>query len=276
MGATRERPPQGPGLVLAAILIAAAGIPEAGAWFRRAKARPETVQPGAPLAVDLGGRITMDFAWIEDLGGWAARCETTNDQYRRYRPRHSSGSYRGVSLDAGEQPVVSVPCADGMEGAEPFAEWLTARERDAGRLPPGYVFRLPTPGEWRLLARCGRDGRFPWGAEWPPTSGNYADWSARELFGPSQVVTNYEDGFAVTAPVRRSGENPWGLFGVGGNVWEWTYEPDAGLVTVLGGSWLDRNESYLEVGGHYRLSPRYHFEGLGFRLVLMPETSPDN
>ena len=43
-----------------------------------------------------------------------------------------------------------------------FAEWLTKRERNAGRLPKGYTYRLPNGWAWLTFARCGDRRKYPW------------------------------------------------------------------------------------------------------------------
>ena len=111
--------------------------------------------------------------------------EVTNAQFRCFRPGHRSPSYRGISLDSEEQPVVNVSYDD----AQAFVKWLSSRsaEREAGR-----EYRLPTEEEWEYAARGGDDRRFPWGDEWPPPAGsaNIADEAngARFQWGVCQRI----------------------------------------------------------------------------------------
>lgn len=117
-----------------------------------------------------------------------------------------------------DDPVVNVT----WEDAAAFCQWLTARERKAGRLTDKQRYRLPTDAEWSLAAGLGPErGRtpedrlqatvtWPWGYVWPPQpgDGNYA----AELEA---------DKFTNTSPVGSFKPNPHGLFDLGGNVWEW-------------------------------------------------------
>lgn len=207
---------------------------------------------------------------MEALDGWSSKYEITNAQYLLFRPRHISGQFRGRSLSRAQQPVVNVPYEDGMNGAVPFCRWLNERLRAMGRLPDGYEVRLPTEQEWIALARCGTDWSYPWGPTWPPTSGNYADESARLLFGEDALIPNYRDGFEVACEVEFSGSNAWGLYGMGGNVWEWTYDDKEFGHAIRGGSWIDRDPLFMRTEGGYVIPRSYRFEALGFRVVLMP------
>jgi len=155
-----------------------------------------------------------------------------------------------------------------QDEAVAFGEWLTRREREAGRLPDGFAYRLPSGDEWTVLAQCGDQREFPWGSQWPPRYGNYADMTARPLLGV--FIENYQDHFDVSCPVEASGSNTWGLCGVGGNVWEWTEESRGRLRLARGGSWEDYLEDFLTCSFRDELGASNRTFNVGFRMILGP------
>jgi len=212
-------------------------------------------------------RVGMEFVWIRAMKSWGGKYEVTNAEYREFRPNHSSGCFGGHTLNDDRQPVVSVSFADACE----YARWLTEHEREAGRLPEEHVYRLPSRGEWTLLAQCGTKYRsFPWGSGTVPEYGNYA--------GTESVLTDrrnedYTDAYVVTCPVERSGSNGWELHGVGGNARECTLRTsslDSGFDAWRGASW--RTSSALGVSTLFRLTTRSERRDPngGFRLILGP------
>ena len=68
--------------------------------------------------------------------------------------------------------------------------------------------RLPTEAEWEYAARAGRHQEFPWGDELP--SVQRANYSAGRV----------DD----TTPVGSYPPNPFGLYDMAGNVWEFTLD----------------------------------------------------
>jgi len=160
--------------------------------------------------------------------------EVSNDAFRRFQPRHSSGVAGHATLDTPDQPVVNVT----WEEAALYCNWLSGQ----AHLPPFYTtadgkvtgfnaastgYRLPTEAEWAWAARFqdnGRMLRFPWGKRMPPPagSGNYADRKARNIV--ATVIAGYDDGYPATAPLASFRPNGKGLFDLGGNAAEWVHD----------------------------------------------------
>jgi serine/threonine protein kinase/formylglycine-generating enzyme required for sulfatase activity len=124
------------------------------------------------------------------------------------------------SKQTGEHPVVCVSYLD----AEAFCVWLTKQDRATGNIPATASYRLPSDAEWSRA--CG-NGEFPWGETFPPGSqdGNYFGTEAMvgvlEGFSDGLGTAGRRDSAARTAAVGMFKENRFGLYDMGGNVWEW-------------------------------------------------------
>lgn len=160
--------------------------------------------------------------------------EVTNDEFRLYKSAHDSGSLQGKSLNNGKQPVANISWDD----AALYCNWLSQQES----LTPFYKvsngklsgfnsaaegYRLPTEAEWAWAARTISKSellKYPWGDKMPPAkkSGNYADSTATSLLG--KTIANYNDGFAVAAPIGSFAPNQKGLYDMGGNIAEWVHD----------------------------------------------------
>jgi formylglycine-generating enzyme len=121
--------------------------------------------------------------------------------------RHPLGPESSI---AGKEklPVVHVA----YEDAEAYAAW-------AGR-------RLPSEAEWEFAARGGLSGQlYPWGNDFT----REGQWMANSHQGHFPDHDSGADTFVGIAPVAQFPANGYGLYDVGGNVWEWVtdwYRPD--------------------------------------------------
>ncbi len=110
------------------------------------------------------------------------------DQVGRNRP-DDSGWGRG------QRPATHITYWDAVE----FCEWLTEHG--------DHIYRLPTEAEWEYACRAGTNTRFWYGSQ-PDLSKMHC---SRENIGDA----------GRTLPVGHFPPNPWGLYDMHGNVWEW-------------------------------------------------------
>ena len=141
--------------------------------------------------------------------GWDAKEQKFVGADKRFSWRDT-----GLDFQTDEYPVVNVAIDD----ARKFCEWLL--KKCDGRVKIREV-RLPGEAEWEFACRAGSQTRFHFGDddERLVEFANVADTAAREKKLAS-VTLNGSDGFPFSAPVGRFKPNPFGLYDMHGNVWE--------------------------------------------------------
>jgi formylglycine-generating enzyme required for sulfatase activity len=132
-------------------------------------------------------------------------------QWWRYTPgaswSHPEGTGSSIR-DRADHPVVHIA----FEDAVAYAQWVGKR--------------LPTEAEFEFAARGGLDrNRYAWGNEMTPGGKTMANtWQGRF---PS--IDSADDGYHGTSPATAFPPNGFGLYDMGGNVWQWCadwYRPD--------------------------------------------------
>jgi formylglycine-generating enzyme required for sulfatase activity len=158
-----------------------------------------------------------------------------------------------------QRPVEQVS----WEDVQSFIERLNIEQaRSAQRT---LRFRLPTEAEWEYACRAGTTMAYSFGDEFDPKRANNG---------------------GETVAVRSLPPNPWGLYEMHGNIWEWCQDwfgdypsdpvvdsqgPDTGERRVLrGGSWIHEAQD-LRSASRRRLVPGIRYRSFGFRLALGPE-----
>ncbi|MGQ4807686.1 Hercynine oxygenase [Candidatus Entotheonellaceae bacterium PAL068K] len=219
-------------------------------------------------------------------GFWMGQHEVTVGAFRQfvqannYRPDEECWSFieeiENRSWQDGRFPVSCVSWGD----AQQFIAWLPQQS--------GQGFRLPTEAEWEYAARGGtRTERF-WGQDSATACryANVADWTLKGTLKGSIEWMSFHacnDGYAFAAPVGRYRPNPFGLYDMLGNVWEWVSDwydddyyarrprrnprgPSGGSSRVdRGGGWGSR-PAYVRSAYRDRAHPAARYAPLGFRL----------
>ncbi|MDR1081272.1 MAG: formylglycine-generating enzyme family protein [Deltaproteobacteria bacterium] len=205
-----------------------------------------------------------------ERGFWCGVTEVTQAQWERVTGKESPSMFKGA-----DRPVETVSWAD----AQGFLEALNCME--------GAVrYRLLTEAEWAYAAKAGTSSAWSWGPD-PAEAGDYA-WYRENAGGG-------------TRPVAGLSPNPWGLYDMHGNVWEWVSDwygagwylesprtdprgPAEGDERVVrGGAWdtpvnslrSDNRASQLPLAPDQSVGFRVAFSAGEIRKRLYPGNAPD-
>ena len=140
-------------------------------------------------------------------------------------------------------------------------------EQQAGNLPAGWSYVLPTESQWEYACRAGTTTAYSWGDSIAGMNANYN-----------------VSGYSQTRDVGQYAANPWGFFDMHGNVWEWVNDWKADYPTgnpvvdptgpASASKRAERGGSWYNLGNLMRSAGRNQFEpgnrsfNRGFRVSL--------
>ncbi len=161
----------------------------------------------------------------------------------------------------GKRPVINVSWFDALD----YVSWLSDIS--------GKHYRLLSEAEWEYIARASTDTRFWWG-----------DQIDAEL---ANLSFNQNVDEQKTTPVDQYSENPFGVYDVIGNVWEWVQDSrnlftywgapldgsawqnsEQAFRILRGGSWSD-DHTKISISSRKWSTAGYRYDGgtLGFRVA---------
>lgn len=167
-----------------------------------------TLKDGSELVLIPAGEFTMGSDERPYMGPphkvriksfYLGRYEVTNAQYKRFcdetKRKYPQNPVWDTNyfLAKSDYPVINVSWRD----ADAYARWAGGR--------------LPTEAEWERAARAGTATYYYWGDD-PELDRNHANF-----LGVDKL-----DRWERTSPVGSFPPNPYGLYDIIGNVWEWT------------------------------------------------------
>ena len=219
---------------------------------------------------------------IEPMHGLdAAGRPTKSPDFRPWRPGWEQTE---------DHPVNYVSWNDAVE----FCKWLSQKE--------GKTYRLPTEAEWEYACRAGTTTRYWCGNDPEELTqvANVADQDTKSRW-PNAVVRTLQDGeikdttipypylsgrdgYVYTAPVGQFRPNPFGLYDMHGNLWEWCQDwydehyyskspvddpqgPAGGTYRVMRGGGWDDTTIYYRSAARLDHSASFRCPRAGFRVV---------
>ena len=243
--------------------------------------------PGGELVASLPGGAEMAFVWIDpgefqmgspnseagrssnegahlveiSQGFYLGKYEVTQEQWERVMDNRPWSGQSYVQSDP-SHPAVYISWND-------VQEFIVRLNNAAGEA----VYRLPTEAEWEYACRAGTQTRWSFGDD-ENQLGDYAWYSANA----GNAGENYAHAVGTKLP------NPWGLYDMHGNVWEWVQDrygsgyynssprvdppgPSSGSGRVVRGGSFYNGASFLRSADRNGYSAGNRDVGVGVRLV---------
>ena len=156
-------------------------------------------------------------AFISETGKDLAGCKTHDGDTYRY---HLDKNWRDPGFDQTDRhPAVCVNWDD----AQNYISWLNSKIKNSTTGNTDGLYRLPTEAEMEYATRAGTTSAWFWGDDVSAQCdfANAADVSTKDRY-PDLRAADCRDGYYSTAPVGSFQPNPWNLYYMVGNAFQWT------------------------------------------------------
>ena len=181
-------------------------------------------------------KVVIDYEF--EIGKY----QVTFDEYDIYCEDENKDKADDRGWGRGKRPVINVSWHD----ANDYCKWLNKKSKQN--------YRLPTEKEWEYACRAGTETKWSFGDDEKQLD-KYA-WYDDNSNGRTHLV-------GEKLP------NPWGLYDMHGNVWEWCedwYDKDEKWKVVRGGSWfLYAYNTRCAYRSYW--TPTSRFDIMGFRIL---------
>ena len=228
-----------------------------------------TFKMGSPQDESNRGRNEIEHQVTISKAFYMQTTEVTVKQWRAVMGKRFFFKKKGTD----HMPVVKVSWQDCID----FIEKLNALNEG--------VYRLPTEAEWEYACRAGSISAYAWGKTIDCNNAMYANNTLKTdlcvSFAESKGLPTDQP-----APVKSYQPNVWGLYDMGGNVWEWCQDWDGpyGKDAVVdpkgsssGSDRVRRGGSWYGPGARCRCAnrnlshPGNRYQTTGFRLIRVAE-----
>ncbi|ADP72030.1 protein of unknown function DUF323 [Rhodomicrobium vannielii ATCC 17100] len=219
----------------------------------------------APFAAGRFAVTLGEFTAFVEATGHAMPDEMFTFENEKWETRKGRNFRNPGFQQTARHPVVGVNWDD----ATAYCAWLSKTT--------GKPYRLLSEAEWEYVCRAGTATPFWWGADISTAQANY---DGNYTYGSGKKGEYRKR----TLPVESFEANPWGLYQVHGNVWEWCADNghgnyrgapedgsiwpggDASLRVLRGGSWIGIPQ-YLRAAYRNRITTDNRYNLNGFRLA---------
>jgi len=188
--------------------------------------------------------------------------EVTFEEYDKFCEATRRSKPDDEGWGRGKRPVINVTWND----AKAYVNWLSEQT--------GKNYQLPSEAQWEYACRAGTTTKYWWGNEIGKNNANCRSCGSQ-----------WDD--KQTAPVGSFKPNPFGLYDISGNVWEWLEDKwhdsyngapvdgsawmsggDSSNHLLRGGSWIDDGDS-VRCANRNWVDASYGYYDRGFRISRM-------